>query len=706
MRTSRAVRSVDRFWFHVLLRWRQDRALWYMRGALVLVALGIFLGGWYLERDLEGFSVGKPAPRTFLAAFRMRFEDVETTEKLKLRIADRVVGVVVQDPSRVEDALERLEQLRENRAALLPILSAPLMETVDRLSDDEKTLVLREARRLGEMLLEKGMLGGEQRAPELWDVLDGTSLSWSQKNVAFQLLDQIFLHAQFDDQRLTAAIERQLQDSVQPVVRTLDVGDVIVEQGDPVTPFLGNLLRSQGFPEALFPWGSFMLVMAASFLWGLWLTSSPIREKALEDNASLVFVTLLLAVSWGLEVGTTYFRMAGMGTLVLAGWAFLALPPFFAFQLVLGGGALGVLIAESGELAHISLGLVVVAVVSGTGFFLFRRIHSRVHLWRELFVLGLVTSGVALLAWWGNGAQITWMLVLRFLSASAFLGALVVAILPFWENVFDVLSPLRLVELSHPSSPLLKRLQIEAPGTYHHTLMVGTLAERAADRLGMNSLLVKAGAYYHDIGKLKRPHFFVENQLSGENVHDDLSPSLSALVIIAHVRDGMEIALEARLPKRLRQFIQEHHGTTLLSYFFRKAQSRGERVDREQFCYPGPRPRSRETAVVMLADSVEAAVRAMLGPMGRAAEGQQDQGAEQRPEDPSARGTRLLPAEIQTTVRGVLDAKMREGQLAEVDITLRDLALVESAFVETLQFMHHSRQTKAVPGTGITAKGR
>ena len=108
----------------------------------------------------------------------------------------------------------------------------------------------------------------------------------------------------------------------------------------------------------------------------------------------------------------------------------------------------------------------------------------------------------------------------------------------------------------------------------------------------------------------------------------------------------------------------------------------------------------------MLADSVEAAVRAMLGPMGRAAEGQQDQGAEQRPEDPSARGTRLLPAEIQTTVRGVLDAKMREGQLAEVDITLRDLALVESAFVETLQFMHHSRQTKAVPGTGITAKGR
>ena len=269
MRTSRAVRSVDRFWFHVFLRWRQDRALWYMRGALVLVALGIFLGGWHLERDLEGFSVGKPAPRTFLAAFRMRFEDVETTEKLKLRIADRVVGVVVQDPSRVEDALERLEQLRENRAALLPILSAPLMETVDRLSDDEKTLVLREARRLGEMLLEKGMLGGEQRAPELWDVLDGTSLSWSQKNVAFQLLDQIFLHAQFDDQRLTAAIERQLQDSVQPVVRTLDVGDVIVEQGDPVTPFLGNLLRSQGFPEALFPWGSFMLVMAASFLWGL-----------------------------------------------------------------------------------------------------------------------------------------------------------------------------------------------------------------------------------------------------------------------------------------------------------------------------------------------------------------------------------------------------------------------------------------------------
>ncbi len=693
MRISRVGRSVDRWWFFTLSRWKETLPLWCMRGGLVLVALAIFLGGWYLDRDLEGFSVGQPAPRTFLAVFRMRFEDVETTEKLKLRIADRVVGVVVQDPSRVEDILVKIDQLQENRAALLPVLSAPLVEIVERLPEGERTLVLREARRLGEMLLEKGMLGVGRRAPELWEVLDDTSLSWSQKNVAFQLLDQILLYAQYDDRRLTAAVERQLQDSVQPVVRTLDVGQVIVEQGDVVTPFLGSLLRSQGFPEALFPWGSLLLVMAASFLWGLWLTSFPIREKALEDRGSLIFVTLLLAVSWGVEVGTTYFRMAGMGTLVLAGWAFLALPPFFAFQLVLGGGALGVLISESGGLAHISLGLMVVSVVSGTGFLLFRQVRSRVHLWREIIVLGLVTSGVALLAWWGSGAQITATLVLRFLSASAILGALVVAVLPLWENVFDILSPLRLLELSHHASPLLKRLQIEAPGTYHHVLMVGTLAERAADRLGMNSLLVQAGAYYHDIGKLKRPQFFVENQMSGVNVHDDLSPSLSALVIIAHVRDGMEIAAEARLPKRLRQFIQEHHGTTHLSYFFRKALAQGERVDREQFCYPGPCPRSRETAVVMLADSVEAAVRAAWGAPSRETPGG-DNPRTPEGKGPSRQDAIQRPAAIQSIVQGVVETKMREGQLSHVDLSLKDIALMEKTFVETLQFMYHSRQTK------------
>ncbi|MEN2996009.1 MAG: HDIG domain-containing metalloprotein [Acetomicrobium sp.] len=183
--------------------------------------------------------------------------------------------------------------------------------------------------------------------------------------------------------------------------------------------------------------------------------------------------------------------------------------------------------------------------------------------------------------------------------------------MPLFEGIFDVVSPIRLMELTHPSNPLLKRLQIEAPGTYHHVMTVSTLAEAAAEKIGANALLVRGGAYYHDIGKLKRPQYFIENQIEGENVHDTLSPSISALVILSHVQDGVNLAKEYGLPSAMIDFITEHHGTTCLSYFYNRAKEREEYVERDQYCYPGPKPRSKETALLMLADSTEAAVRAL-----------------------------------------------------------------------------------------------
>ena len=167
------------------------------------------------------------------------------------------------------------------------------------------------------------------------------------------------------------------------------------------------------------------------------------------------------------------------------------------------------------------------------------------------------------------------------------------------------------MELTHPSNVLLKRLQVEAPGTYHHSMMVEYIAEAAAEQIRTNSLLVRGGAYYHDIGKLKRPQYFIENQIEGENIHDTLSPPLSALVILSHVQEGINLAKEYGLPGVMIDFISEHHGTTCLSYFYNKAKESGDEVDKAQYCYPGPKPRSRETALLMLADSVEAAVRAL-----------------------------------------------------------------------------------------------
>jgi putative nucleotidyltransferase with HDIG domain len=310
-------------------------------------------------------------------------------------------------------------------------------------------------------------------------------------------------------------------------------------------------------------------------------------------------------------------------------------------------------------------------VAAMTGPFFLKDVHSRSHLWRQLFIAGLLPVFAGMLARWTIALEMSWQVFLFACLGEALWGTVVIAFLPIWENFFDIMSPLRLMELSYPTQPLLKKLQIEAPGTYHHSLMVGTLAETAADRLGMNAYLVRAGAYYHDIGKLRRPHFFVENQMEGENVHDELTPSLSALVIIAHVREGLEIAEEYNLPGKLRQFIAEHHGTTCLSYFFRKSSSQGEKLPREQFCYPGPRPSSRETALLMLADSVEAAVRADR----RNISGIQD---------------------LEKVISGVVESKVVEGQLDDVDFTLKDLAEIKEALIYALQSVYHGRKVKEI----------
>jgi len=192
-----------------------------------------------------------------------------------------------------------------------------------------------------------------------------------------------------------------------------------------------------------------------------------------------------------------------------------------------------------------------------------------------------------------------------------------------------------------------------------------------ADKLGMNSNLLKAGAYFHDIGKLKRPQFFVENQMGNANIHDELKPSLSALIIIAHIREGLELAEEYHLPQKIREFIKEHHGTTCLSYFYRKAKSMGLEIPRDQFCYPGPRPRSRETGLLMLVDSVEAAVRAEM------------------------RASTSIP-DLQKTIEGVVETKMSEGQLDDVDFTLKDLALIKQTLLTAFQSMYHTRKVKEI----------
>ncbi len=245
-------------------------------------------------------------------------------------------------------------------------------------------------------------------------------------------------------------------------------------------------------------------------------------------------------------------------------------------------------------------------------------------------------------------------------------GIFVMATLKIFETLFGEITNFTLLEMSDSSHPLLKRMVVEAPGTYHHSLIVSNLAEAAADAIGSHALLVRVGAYYHDIGKMVKPGYFTENQMVMGNKHDQLEPSMSRLVILNHVKEGMELAKKYRLSQRIADFIPEHHGTSLIHYFYQKAISEGEteEIGEEDYRYPGPKPQSKETAIVLLADSVEGATRAL---------------------------DEHTPQKIEDIVRKVINNKFIDGQLDECDLTLRDIDTIAATFIRVLTAMYHSR---------------
>ncbi len=254
------------------------------------------------------------------------------------------------------------------------------------------------------------------------------------------------------------------------------------------------------------------------------------------------------------------------------------------------------------------------------------------------------------------------------LAANGFICAfLVIATLKIFEYLFGVLTNYSLLELADFNQPLLKRMILEAPGTYHHSLIVSNLAEGAADAIGANALLTRVGAYYHDIGKLVKAEYFTENQMPGDNKHDDIEPSMSRLVISNHVTEGIELAQKHRLNPAIIDFIPQHHGTGLMYYFYQKAleeAKEGETVDESGFRYPGPKPQTRETAITLLADSVEGATRSL---------------------------DEHTPTRIEETVKKIINNKFIDGQLDECNLTLKEINKISSTFTRILSAMYHAR---------------
>lgn len=261
--------------------------------------------------------------------------------------------------------------------------------------------------------------------------------------------------------------------------------------------------------------------------------------------------------------------------------------------------------------------------------------------------------------------------------AALVMGPLVNELLPLIEQSFRIAVSMTLLDYSDANQPLLKKLAMEAPGTFSHSLMIGTIAEAGAEAIGANGLLSRVGAYYHDIGKINKPKYFTENEMGDESKHADLSPTMSQLIIIGHVKDGIEMAKEYKLPAVIRQFIESHHGTTLVATFYHAAKKRYEEAEtsgnkpkdahpprESEFRYAGPKPRSKEAAILMIADAVEGAIRSL---------------------------EEVTPSKVQTVIHNIVMKRLQDGQFDECDITIRELSLVQAAMVKTIAAHYHGR---------------
>jgi len=254
------------------------------------------------------------------------------------------------------------------------------------------------------------------------------------------------------------------------------------------------------------------------------------------------------------------------------------------------------------------------------------------------------------------------------LLGGALSAALAFVLLPVIENIFGLITPTKLLDLTNSDLPIFRRMAMEAPGSYHHSLIVSALAEKAAEEIGLDVMLVKAGALYHDIGKVKRPEYFIENISRNPDLHKDMAPSLSSLVIINHVKEGVELARKLKLPKKIREIIEQHHGSTLVRYFFHKAKEvynpDMQKIEEENYRYPGPPPNSKEAALIMLADSIEAASRSI--------------------KNPSRESLKRLIVEI-------FENYLQDGQLDNCDFSLRELRAIAASFHTTLYAIYHPR---------------
>ena len=470
----------------------------------------------------------------------------------------------------------------------------------------------------------------------------------------------------FDQSKTDEAVKEALK-SVSKVM--IKKNQTIVKEGEPITQQQINILTELGLVgEDLskdYIYTYIILAFFVLFVLGMQYMYLKKEKKEILIDTKLVFLILLLNLLS--VISARVFTFVSLFIIPIA-CAPILMTVFLDSKISIVINSLNLLfvaVIVGFDPQVILIGIVSTIVSSTTLKKISQRndiLYSTVYVATAVAVV-ILSSGILLS---NNIKQILLDVILAVFGAFIS-GILAMGLLPFLESSFSLVTNMKLLELSNPNNPLLKRLLMEAPGTYHHSVMVANLAEVAAEEVGANPMLVRVGAYYHDVGKIKRPFFFGENQLGGTNPHDKISPTLSTTIIISHVKDGLELAKEYDIPKVVSDMIVQHHGTTLVKYFYYTLKNSSENPDEireEDFRYPGPKPQSKEAAIIMMADSVEAAVRSIQEP---------------------------TLEKIEDMVNNIVKDKMNSNQLNECDLTFRELEVIKACFLRVLKGIYHHR---------------
>jgi hypothetical protein len=674
------LRSVD--------RWR-GAAVWVISMASIILAAVLIV----LPLNTLGaitITEGQPAPQEILAPRALSFPSEVLTNEARQKAAAAVPEVYDSADSRIarqqvillRDILDFINSTRadshaslsEKQADLASIRDLPLDPAIITLvvQMDDKDWATTRAEAVS--VLEQ-VMRSKVRADELADVRRSipiqlsVDLSEEQARVVIALIEPLVIPNSLYNDAATQAARQAAVEAVEPVVKRVERGQAIVTRGQVVTAEDLETLRVLGLLQPEFSWQTVASSVIAVLMTGFLLIAyvqkfNPeiTRQPKLVLLIGLLFNIFLLTAQLmvpGRTVVPYFFPAAGLAMLltVLVG-------PNLAITVSVALGALVGYIGDS------SLELTIYTALAGlvTALTLGRADRVNLFFWAGL-ASALAGVGIILVFRLPNPSTDPIGLA-QLITASLINGAISVAVALLFlfiiGGVFDITTSLQLAELSRPDHPMLRFILRNAPGTYQHSLQVANLAEQAAEWIGANAMLIRTAALYHDAGKALNPHYFIENQLNGANIHETLDPYASASAIIRHIPDGLELARKYRLPSRIRDFIAEHHGTLMTVYQYKRAlEAAGgdaRQVDESKFRYPGPKPRSKETALLMLADGCEAKTRS------------------DRPRTEEDIDRKL-----------VLDDRVAKGQLDETDLTLHDMTLIRESFVNTLKGIFHPR---------------